>query len=97
MISIKQYIEYLKDNPKQYWFKAKLYGWGWTPATWQGWSVIGVYLLALLFLGLTIDETAPLRDVMFSFFLPLLVCTGLLLWVCWRKGERPRWQWGIKK
>ena len=28
---LKQYIAYLKDNPQGYWFKAKLYGWGWVP------------------------------------------------------------------
>ena len=29
---IKEYIAYLKDNPQGYWFKARLYGWGWAPA-----------------------------------------------------------------
>ena len=28
---IKEYIAYLKDNPQGYWFKARLYGWGWVP------------------------------------------------------------------
>jgi len=37
---IKEYIAYLKDNPQGYWFKAKLYGWGWDPAIWQGWLVL---------------------------------------------------------
>jgi hypothetical protein len=32
----KKYIEYLKDNPQGYWFKRKVWGWGWTPVTWQG-------------------------------------------------------------
>jgi hypothetical protein len=30
----KEYTDYLKDNPQGYWFKRKLYGWGWTPARW---------------------------------------------------------------
>jgi len=36
---LKKYIAYLKDNPKRYWFKAKMYGWGWTPVKWQDWLV----------------------------------------------------------
>lgn len=36
MSLIKNCVEYLKDNPEGYWFKRKLYGWGWTPAKWQG-------------------------------------------------------------
>jgi hypothetical protein len=30
---IEEYKKYLKDNPEVYWFKAKLYGWGWFPVT----------------------------------------------------------------
>ncbi len=26
---IKKYLNYIKDNPEHYWFKAKIYGWGW--------------------------------------------------------------------
>lgn len=36
---LKEYLEYLKDNPKHLWFKRKLYGWGWVPVRWQGWLV----------------------------------------------------------
>lgn len=31
----KNYLDYIRDNPHGYWFKRKLYGWGWTPVTWQ--------------------------------------------------------------
>jgi len=34
------YIEYVRDNPRRYWFKRKLFGWGWTPVTRQGWAVV---------------------------------------------------------
>jgi hypothetical protein len=29
----KRQLDYLRNNPQRYWFKRKLYGWGWTPAT----------------------------------------------------------------
>ncbi len=25
------------------WFKAKKFGWGWTPCSWEGWTVTGLY------------------------------------------------------
>ena len=33
MINFKEYI---RNNPKGYWFKRKLYGWGWFPVKWEG-------------------------------------------------------------
>ena len=32
---LRQYIQYLKDNPQGYWFRRKLFGWGWVPVKWQ--------------------------------------------------------------
>lgn len=28
------------------WFRAKRYGWGWRPVTWQGWAVVAVWVAA---------------------------------------------------
>ncbi len=91
---IKEYIRYLKDNPQGYWFKAKLYGWGWDPATWQGWLVILGYVVAVALFALTIDESSPPREIMFTFILPTVLLTATLLRICYKKGEKPRWQWG---
>lgn len=93
----QEYKDYLKDNPQGYWFKRKLYGWGWTPVKWQGWAVIGVYVLALLLLALTIDDNSPTREVVFTFLLPLAILTAALLRICYKKGEKPRWSWGPSK
>ena len=56
---IKEYIKYLKDNPQEYWFKAKLYGWGWTPVKWQGWCVIFLYIVLILGLVLVREKDVP--------------------------------------
>lgn len=76
---------------KDYWFRAKRYGWGWgLPVVWQGWLVYGVAfaLLAGCFFAFPPEERPE----------PFLVCTSvvvlLLLAVCWWKGEPPRWRWG---
>lgn len=89
------YIAYLQDNPKGYWFKRKLFGWGWTPATWQGWVVTLGHLIAILAFAFTLDETASEKDVLFTFVLPLLLLTISLIVIAYKKGEPPKWQWGL--
>lgn len=91
----KKYVDYLRDNTERYWFKRKVWGWGWVPATWQGWVVLGLWLTAVMFFALTLDENSPPREVMFTFVLPILLLTTTLIGICYKKGEKPRWQWGL--
>lgn len=89
----EKYIAYLKDNPQGYWFKRKLYGWGWTPVRWQGWFVIFASLaifIAGYYIGEYIDSPAMIA---ISFFLMIII----VLFFCYKKGEKPRWQWGQPK
>jgi hypothetical protein len=88
------YLKYARDNPQHLWFKRKLFGWGWTPVTWQGWTVIGVYVLLVLLLALTLDDQSPTREVAFTFVIPVAILTSLLIRIAYKKGEKPRWQWG---
>ncbi len=93
--ALRDYLRYIKDNPEGYWFKRKLYGWGWTPVRWQGWFVLLGYIAAIVFLSLTLDDDSPTREVAFLFVLPVVFLTIALIRVCYRKGEPPRWQWGV--
>lgn len=92
---VKKYIEYLKDNPRGYWFKRKIYGWGWTPATWQGWLITLIYLILVIVFAFTIDESSPVREFFFTFLLPFILLTVAFIRIAHKKGERPRWQWGF--
>lgn len=89
-------IAYLKDNPEHLWFKRKLYGWGWTPVTWQGWMAILVFLgiLALDYFftvaPLLVSDVPPV-----AFLLRTALYVGVLVALCYKKGEKPRWQWGM--
>ena len=59
----KDYLAYVKDNPDHYWF---MYGWGWTPGTWQGWLVLAaalVLLLGISFFVVTRNAMPPSGDV----------------------------------
>jgi hypothetical protein len=101
MSIVKKYVEYLKDNPKGYWFKREVWGLGWTPSRREGWVVIVGYALYLVWI------TTDFADEILSGMLPndeplmfmgkVAVSTLLLLWLCYRKGEPLRWQWGFPK
>jgi hypothetical protein len=93
----KQQIDYLKDNPNGYWFKRKLYGWGWTPCTWQGWVMVLGYIAIVLTIALTADDTIPTEDAFLTIIGPVIALTAILIAICYKKGEKPKWQWGIKK
>ncbi|MEK7604297.1 MAG: hypothetical protein AAB442_00650 [Patescibacteria group bacterium] len=93
-----QQIAYLRDNPQGYWFKRKLYGWGWTPARWQGWLVL------LAFLGFEVWNFVRLDSVSHSgsdtlrpFIIETALAVLVLILVCHAKGESPKWQWGLPK
>ena len=96
---IKEYLNYIKDNPQGYWFKAKLYGWGWTPAKWQGWVVILIYVILILTLVILREDTIPGNPDSGSNFLvlglPVIVLTALFIFIAYKRGEKPKWQWGL--
>ena len=98
---IQKYIAYLKDNPKKLWFKRKLYGWGWMPCTWQGGAVIFVYVFLISVPIVAIEKDIPGNPDSGSNFLilvlPIIIFTALLIYICYKKGESPRFQWGENK
>lgn len=87
--------KYYHDNPQGYWFKRKLYGWGWTPVTWQGWLVTALYVALVLFFACTIDTDSPPQEIAFTFLLPITLLTITFFRIAYHKGEKPRWQWGF--
>lgn len=93
----KIYVPYAQDNPNKLWFKRKLYGWGWTPVTRQGWTVTAVYIFLVFALAMAIDQYSSTKDVLFMFVLPVLILTIAFMQIAYKKGEKPRWQWGPEK
>jgi len=89
----RDYINYLKDNPNNYWFKRKLYGWGWVPVKWQG-LVIIVVAITIVVAGIYIgdyDDAPGVALLGFIFGLGLIFVFGY-----W-KGEKPQWKWGLNE
>jgi len=96
---LTKFLEYTKDNPEGYWFKAKWYGWGWTPVKWQGYVSLIIFILIVvldvLFLESKTSVTGEVEKNAFIIFMTVIIfSTLLLIFVCYKKGETPRWNWG---
>lgn len=92
----------MKNRKRKLWFRAKRFGWGWYPATWQGWLVTAIYIVLYTLAGLAFGAFAPSAvqaggsvvagAVLLGSFLILI--TASLLAICYRYGEKPKWRWG---
>lgn len=78
----------MRNKNKDIWFPAMKYGVGWGfPVTWQGWAVLLSYF-ALLFLGTLFIRISPI--LIFPFIIYTFILTGILIYICWKKGEKPK-------
>ena len=78
------------DRPPGIWFPAKRYGWGWgPPVAWQGWVVMIVWIAVCTFGAIVL---AGRYWITFAAF--LLIMIGVLIGICYAKGEPPRWRRG---
>ncbi len=80
---------------KKLWFKAKNYGYGWYPCSWEGGIVTLIYVLFLIGLfGFSDLDSYSGRDAILKIFVPVIIVTSVLVVICFKTGERPRWRWG---
>ncbi|MGQ0677303.1 MAG: hypothetical protein ACT4N4_14630 [Rhodospirillales bacterium] len=83
---------------RRLWFRAKTHGWGWTPATWQGWLATAVYASAFgIWIAYWVRSAEAGDRGVLKGFAPLLLLTAGFILLCWTKGEKPRWSWGRNK
>lgn len=86
---------------KHVWFKARRYGWGWTPATWQAWALLAGYAIILLLAAILLlphDKGGSMDTLAMVIFLLLAMsATLILVGISMQKGEKPSWNWGDKK
>jgi hypothetical protein len=88
----------MNTKKERYWFHAKEYGWGWTPASIEGWLILFGYVAAILFLYFRIDPgMEKSRDTLALFIPGVAALTGLLFFICYQRGQKPEWRWGKKK
>ena len=80
------------------WFRRKTYGWGWTPITWEGWLVTFVVLVIPLIIRLSAKAYGLEKSTQYFYTwasVPILLMSLIL--ICFRYGEKPKWQWGLKR
>jgi len=83
---------------KPLWFKAKNYGWGWYPSSWQGWIIVVIYILTILWNFYRLDEYSHSNsDIIRPFVIQTFLITILLIYICIKTGEKPGWSWGKQK
>jgi hypothetical protein len=76
---------------KKIWFPAKKFGWGWgPPVCWQGWVVLLVYIALLVAAPWLVSPHKTLS----GYIAYVTGISAVLIYICWRKGEKPRWRWG---
>ena len=89
------------SQSEKLWFKRKLYGWGWTPSSWQGWVSLIVYVVLISLIVMSREEYIPGNDMsgsnFLTFALPIFLLTTFFIILLFKKGEKPRWQWGKNK
>jgi hypothetical protein len=85
---------------KKLWFRARRYGWGWTPCSVEGWVVTiatAVLLiagdLAIVLLAIPKRPPQPLQAVGCALAWNAVIA-GAAIAISWATGERPRWRWG---
>ena len=90
------------NTPKKYWFKPKRYGYGMTPASWEGWLITLGFILILLgfgkYIGMFEAEADQSKDIAIKFISGVLVLSLLFVRASESRcdGEL-KWRWGLKK
>ena len=83
---------------KKRWFKAKYFGWGWYPCSWQGWVIVLMYVFALISNVIFINNHVNSNsDFLIQFVPQTYIMTVFLIIICYTTGEKPGWHWSFKK
>lgn len=77
------------------WFRRKKYGYGWVPATWEGWLCIGLFIASVIISTIAIAQLDINEQQKTGWqILTTTCCAMLLVYVSYKKGEPARWSWG---
>ncbi len=79
----------------EFWFKPKIFGYGATPTTWQGWTFVTLYFAVLgVATGVLIGRDSPV-SAWIVWAAIVIVVTVVASWIMRRKTDGPwRWRWG---
>lgn len=78
---------------KKLWFRAKRFGYGWYPGSWEGFLVLALYLCVVMLLVWHGRELSAGISVLTQIIFPSLSATAALLLCCYLTGETAYWNW----
>ncbi|KND50263.1 MAG: hypothetical protein AB198_01580 [Parcubacteria bacterium C7867-003] len=79
---------------KKLWFKAKRFGYGWYPCSWEGWAVILLYLIVVIVHTINVEKFVKSgADLILNFLIPLIINTIFLIIISHARGEKASWRW----
>ncbi len=82
---------------KKLWFRAKRYGLGWYPVSWQGWAILAMYVFVVFANARYLNRHEfSNSDFLMQFFPQTYILTVFLIIICSATGEKIRWRWGKK-
>jgi hypothetical protein len=88
-------MENLQETTPKVWFRAKRYGYGWYPASFEGWVVMLVWFMINVKYFITTDTLSHSgSDTLIGFAPTFIITTIILLIICYKKGEKLGWRWG---
>lgn len=83
---------------RKMWFKNRRYGYGWMPASWEGWFVFSIYAFFVLSISFSMSYFHRYTSGDWqTWSASIVIATGLLVIVARITGEKPEWRWGGKK
>jgi hypothetical protein len=77
---------------KKLWFKKKKIGYGWQPASKEGWIVTIVFIISIINAAM---KYADSNQTML--LVSIVVLTSIFMLIAYKTGEKPSWSWGLKK
>jgi len=72
------------------WFKRKIYGWGWYPCSWEGWLIVLFFIVSIYIIA----KNTLVKGKVLEYFISLILLTLIIIYLGYKKGEKPRWSWG---
>ncbi len=77
-----------------YWFKARKYGYGWTPVTLEGWVTVVIYIVVSIYAFVEVHKDYPtLKQNIIAAIPTFAFVTLILLLILYKKGEPLKWPW----
>ena len=79
---------------KKLWFRAKYWGWGWYPVSWEGWLTILAFVALMIGNAFRLHVSHTNHVHLGEFLVETAILVVILITICWWKGERLGWRWG---